>query len=124
MVWPGGVGRRSRATVGDRGQQGGRESAARRSYSSRHVAAQAPAQAASSPVRTAGRGGPGDPQAAVPRGHLLGTAPWAFVPGPGKEREQSCVVFHYLGKPREMNFQVTETPQKSHWLQHSSKLFK
>lgn len=54
MVWPGGVGRRSRATVGDRGQQGGRESAARRSYSSRHVAAQAPAQAASSPVRTAG----------------------------------------------------------------------
>lgn len=68
--------------MGDRGQQGGRESAARRSYSGRHVAAQAPAQAASSPVRTAGRGGPRDPLAAVPGGHLLGTA---LRSGLGKE---------------------------------------
>lgn len=54
LSWCGRVGRRSRALVSDRGQQGGRESAARRSYSGGHVAAQAPAQAASSRVRTAG----------------------------------------------------------------------
>lgn len=106
MVWPSGVGRRSRALVGDRRQQGGRESAARRSYSGRHVAAQAPAQAASSPVRTAGGAALGTRRLLCP-----GDTCWGLHCGV-RSRAWERNVWPAAGKPRVINFQ--QRPLKSH----------